>query len=160
MFGKKDTFIADGFDTIIGVNANFEGNISSGGVIKIDGKVKGDVIVEGDVFIGETAQIVGNITAVNVNLGGKVEGNIQARGILRILSTAKLMGDIEVQSLVADEGAIFKGTCNMLESKETASLISPVPDKFSKKFNSGKDYKKSSVLSQMYEEKQSASHVG
>jgi cytoskeletal protein CcmA (bactofilin family) len=156
MFKKKESFNLDGFDSIIGANASFEGNFSSSGVIKIDGNVTGDVNVEGDVFIGCAALVKGNITAVNVNLGGSVEGNIQARGILHILSTAKLMGDIEVHSLVADEGAVFKGTCSMFDNKDKQSTPIPNQEKIVKKTSSSKDYKKSSVLSQIYDEKQNS----
>lgn len=146
MFNKKDTGFREGVDTLIGINTVFTGNIESEGTVRIDGKVKGDIKVSGDVYIGDNAVITGGIVANNVHLSGTVEGNINSKGILRILSTARLYGDIKVNSFVADEGALFQGKCVMMEIAETEKAI----DKTAIKRN----YKKSSVLDDVYDEKE------
>lgn len=145
MLGKKEAGFREGVDTLIGANTQFTGNVESEGAIRVDGKVKGDIKTAGDVFIGQGAVITGNITAGNVNLSGTVEGNITAKGILRILSSAKLYGDIRVNSFIADEGALFQGKCNMMDEQETAATS----DKGSRK-----NYKKNSVLDDVYDEKE------
>lgn len=132
MFIKKDTSMYE-FDTLIGANTVFEGSIESQGTVRVDGKVKGDLKTSGDVIVGNTGLITGNIYAENVNLSGTVEGNVNSKGVLRILSTAKLYGDIFVKSFVTDEGAIFQGKCNMIESSSISE-------------NSDKNYKKGSML--------------
>lgn len=144
MFGNKNAIFREGVDTLIGANATVNGNIEAEGTVRVDGKVNGDIKVTGDVYIGDHAVITGGIEAANVHLSGKVEGNITAKGLLKILSTAKLYGDIKVNSFVADEGAFFQGKCNMMD-------ITPV-DK-PEKGNSKKNYKKSSVLEEVYEDK-------
>lgn len=150
MFKKKDPGVPEGFDTVLGASTVFEGNVQSEGTVRIDGRLKGDLRVSGDVFIGTEAVIAGNILANNVNLAGTVEGNIHSKGILRILSTARLYGDIQVHSFVADEGGIFQGKCSMIDVPE----IEKLPEKSSsKKSHSGRDYKKSAVLDQIYDEK-------
>lgn len=142
MFIKKEFDGSGKFDTLIGVNSVFEGNIQSEGVIRIDGKVKGDLKVDGDAFIGANAIITGNISANNIHHAGTIEGNISANGTLRILSTAKILGDIKVRSFVADEGGIFHGKCSMLDAPEINGT---------KKHHSPRDYKKSSALDQIDE---------
>jgi cytoskeletal protein CcmA (bactofilin family) len=142
---KKNAGFREGVDTLIGFNTTFTGNIVSEGSMRIDGKVKGDVKVTGDVYIGENSTITGNIECSNVHLSGTVEGNITAKGLLKILSTAKLYGDIRVNSFVADEGALFQGKCSMME----ASSGDAVPEKSSSK----KNYKKSNVLEEVYDDK-------
>jgi len=150
MFSRKNSKSPDNIDSIIGINSIFEGNIESDGTIRVDGKVKGDIRVSGDVFVGTNAVITGNIFANNINLSGTVEGNINSSGVLRILSTAKLYGDIQVHSFVADEGGLFQGKCSMIDIPE----IEKSAEKSSlKKSHTTKDYKKSSVLSQIYEDK-------
>ncbi|MCX8132038.1 MAG: polymer-forming cytoskeletal protein [Clostridia bacterium] len=155
MFRQKEPGSPDSVDTLIGVNSYFEGNIESQGTIRVDGKVKGDLKISGDVFIGSNAVITGNVEAGNVYLSGTVEGNINATGVLRILSTARLYGDIRVHSFVADEGGIFQGKCSMLDTPE----INNSSQKSSAKKTSAKDYKKSSVLDQIYEEKDKSGDV-
>lgn len=146
MFSKKEAGYKEGVDTLVGINTVFTGNVESDGTVRVDGKIRGDIKVGGDVFIGESAVITGGINAVNVHLAGVVEGNITCRGILKILATAKLYGDIKVNSFIADEGALFQGKCSMMEPPEEA-------DKLLEK-NSKKNYKKSSVLDDVYDEKE------
>ena len=146
---KKDSSYKDGFDTLVGINSVFEGNIESDGTVRVDGKVKGDIRVKGDVYVGDNAVVSGSIFANNVHLSGTVEGNIHSTGVLRILSTAKLYGDIQVRSFVTDEGALFQGKCSMIDV--------PEPDKTLEKpgvKKGSKEYKKSSVLDQIYDEKE------
>ncbi len=146
MFNKKASVFREGVDTLVGTNTVFTGNIESEGTVRIDGKIKGDARAEGDIYVGEKAVITGNLEAANVNLAGMVEGNITAKGILKILSTAKLYGDIRVNSFVADEGALFQGKCSMMELPES--------EKAAEKPVTKKNYKKSTVLDDVYEEKE------
>jgi len=142
---KKGSGYRDGVDSIIGFNSVFTGSIESDGTVRVDGKVNGDLKVTGDVYIGDHAEIKGNIDANNVHLAGLVDGNIVARGILKILSSAKLYGDIKVNSFVADEGALFHGKCEMLDMLPVENE-KPVE-------KSRKSYKKSNVLEEVYEDK-------
>jgi len=146
MFGsiKKEVISREAFDTLIGANTTIEGNISSGGTIRIDGKVNGNLNVEGDVYIGSEAFITGNIHASSIHLSGTVQGNIRATNLLRLLSTAKLYGDIQVQSFVADEGAVFQGNCSMINA--------PAIESNSKvKIKNKRDYDKSAALDETTE---------
>lgn len=151
MFKQKGSNNLEDVDTLIGANTIFEGNIESQGTVKVDGKVKGDLNISGDLIIGNNAIITGNIYANNVNLSGTVEGNIHSTGILKILSTARLYGDIQVHSFVADEGGIFQGKCSMIDASQNERIIEKSAHK---KTHSVKDYKKSSVLDQLYDEKE------
>jgi cytoskeletal protein CcmA (bactofilin family) len=103
-------------DTLIGTHTALEGNIESEGGVRVDGKLTGDLKAAGDVSIGPEATIAGNVFANNVVLAGRVEGDIQADGILRLLSHARLYGNVQAHGLVADEGGIFHGKCNIVES--------------------------------------------
>ena len=150
MFSKKNPGCKDGFDTLVGVNTTFEGNIISEGSIRVEGKVKGDLKTSKDVFIGDDAVVEGSIQANNVHLSGKVEGNIHSNGLLRILSTAKLFGDIRIKSFVVDEGALFQGNCSMIEMTEESEKNA---GKSSAK-KSGRECRKITVLEQVYEEKE------
>ncbi len=147
MLRKKNTAFRDGMDSLIGPNSTFTGNIEADGSVRVDGELIGDIVVTGDVYIGEQAVVKGNIEAANVNLAGTLEGNMTVKGILKILTTAKLYGDIMVKSFVVDEGALFQGKCSMIENTEKTEA-EEVPEK---KKSSKRNYKKSSVLEDVYE---------
>jgi len=116
MFKKKQTPLA--LDTVLGEYTSISGNIESEGSIKILGKVEGDIRAGGDVYIESTASITGNVYGSNVSISGTVKGNILAKGLLHLMMQARLFGDIEVGSIVTDEGAIFQGSCRMIDVKE------------------------------------------
>lgn len=149
MFRQKEAGSPENVDTLLGVNTVFEGNIESQGTVRVDGKVKGDLKVSGDVFVGNNGSISGNVFANNVHLAGTIDGNIHAAGVLRILSTARLYGDIQVHSFVADEGGIFQGKCSMIDAP---GLDTQQDKPGHRKSHSARDYKKSTVLDQIYEE--------
>jgi cytoskeletal protein CcmA (bactofilin family) len=144
---RKGSAGRDGVETLIGVNSVFTGGIEAVGTVRVDGQVKGDLKVTGNVYVGEQATVKGNIDAANVHLSGTIEGNITTSGILRIKSSAKLYGDIKVNSFVADEGALFQGKCDMMEA-------APSSEKTTGKAK--RNYKKSSVLEDIYEDAKEA----
>lgn len=113
-------------DTLIGAHTVLEGNVESEGGVRVDGTLKGDVKAGGDVSIGAEAKITGNVYANNVVLAGRVDGNIFANGMLRLLSKAKLYGNVQAHGLVADEGGIFHGKCNIVEERSGRRESAPV----------------------------------
>lgn len=137
MFNKQTDFSKATFDTLVGVNTELNGDISSKGILRIDGKVTGNVNVQGDIFIGEDAYINGDITASNIHIAGEVEGNITTSGVLKLLSSSKLTGDIQVQAFVCCEGSIFDGKCKMVDAPTHKTLI-----------GKKKDYKKHDTINQ------------
>jgi len=105
-------------DTVIGEYTTIIGNVDSEGSLKILGKVEGDIKAGGDIYIESSSTINGNIYGSNVYVSGKINGNIIAKGLLHLQAQARLYGDIEVSSIVTDEGAIFQGSCKMIELPE------------------------------------------
>ena len=137
MFNNKQTdFSKANFDTLVGANTEVTGNITSKGIIRIDGKVIGNVSIQGDLFLGENSSIKGDITASNIHLAGSLEGNAFSSGLLKLLPTSKLFGDIQVKSFVCDEGSIFEGSCKMVDSQTSKSFM----------VGRKKDFKKSTAI--------------
>ena len=128
-------------DTLIGANTFVEGNLEAEGGVRVDGKLKGDMKIGGDVSIGPGAKVIGSIYARNVVLAGSVDGNIYADGMLRLLSKARLRGNVQAYGLVADEGGVFHGKCNIVEERqrsrsEKESAASPNGEQTEKGFKS------------------------
>lgn len=113
MFSKKSTPLA--MDTVLGEYTSIVGNIESEGSLKIIGRVEGDVKAGGDIYIEPTAAITGNVYGNNIYMSGSIKGNVLSKGILHLMTQARQYGDIEVSSIVTDEGAIFQGSCRMIE---------------------------------------------
>ncbi|MGF7186542.1 cytoskeletal protein CcmA (bactofilin family) [Desulfitispora alkaliphila] len=104
-------------DTLIGKETAFQGNLNASGTVRIDGKLEGDINCNGDLVIGETGVVKANIKARNILLSGEVEGNLSTQGKIELTTAGKLVGDIVVGKLIIDEGAVFKGRCDMKYEK-------------------------------------------
>lgn len=110
MIGKKSEIK---ITTIIGRDAECNGDFSSGGSVRIDGTVNGDINVTETVILGATGVINGDIEAKVAIIGGEIIGSINAPEKTELTSTARVLGDITTKTIVIDENAIFQGSCNM-----------------------------------------------
>lgn len=122
MFGRKPANppVTPKLDTIIGNETIFEGNIRAAGSVRVDGEFKGEVKTKGDLVIGDSGRVEATVEAANVLIAGYMKGNILAHGKVDLSSAARLYGDIEVQKLVIEEGAVFRGNCFMESAEEKA----------------------------------------
>lgn len=122
MFGikKQTSSSGDQVGTIIGSDTSFTGNINSQGTIRIDGQHEGELITAGDLVIGESGHLKAQIKARNALVAGTISGNIEVTDKLELMSTAKVYGDIKVGTLTINEGAVFRGACQMLRETPTA----------------------------------------
>lgn len=103
----------------IGLGTEFEGKLMFDGVIRLDGDFSGEIISEGTLVIGETAYVKAEINVDTVIVSGEVHGNIRAKNRVEFHAPAKCYGNIASPVLIIDEGVIFKGNCEMLDSDES-----------------------------------------
>lgn len=136
MFNKQTDFTKATFDTLVGSNTELKGDVTSKGIVRVDGKVTGNVSVQGDLFIGEASVIKGDISAATIHIAGNTEGNIYCSGLLKLLATARVIGDIQVKSFVCEEGSLFDGNCKMLEASAAKPIL----------LGKKKDFKKSPAV--------------
>lgn len=110
MIGKKSEIT---ITTIIGKDAECNGDFSSGGSVRIDGTVNGNINVAETVILGATGVVNGDIEAKVAVIGGEIIGSINAPEKTELTSTARVLGDIMTKTIIIDENAIFQGSCNM-----------------------------------------------
>jgi cytoskeletal protein CcmA (bactofilin family) len=103
----------DQVDTIIGAHVELTGTLRNQGPIHIHGRVNGDVISESSVLIGETAVVMGPVTAKTVEVAGQVHGSITAEHHLELQPKSMVKGDIDTRQLSIRPGAIFVGSSKM-----------------------------------------------
>ena len=102
----------------------FEGSISGGGDLQIDGALKGDIRV-GRLIVGETGAIEGNVSADYLEVRGRIVGGVTGKQV-KLISTAYVDGDITAEQLSIDIGAYFQG--RVLQSRrEAPAPVAPAP---------------------------------
>jgi len=111
-------------ETMIGPNTSMKGEIRSSGGVRIEGDFEGTIDIVGNLLIGESAKVVADISAHNIQVQGTVQGDVSGRR-LEILDTGKLWGNIEVDSFVLDDGGFFRGQSKMQGEGEPPLLEAP-----------------------------------
>jgi cytoskeletal protein CcmA (bactofilin family) len=56
-------------------------------------------------------------------ISGTVYSNVDVIDKLELTATAKLFGDIKTGTLIIDEGAVFKGACEMRRGNEPEPIF-------------------------------------
>lgn len=103
--------------SIISKGVKIDGNLFSGGNVRIDGTVNGNVSINGNLTIGDASEIEGEIKAKNITMNGKVFGKIVTSEKLKLESKAHLKGDLITKYLIIEEGAFFEGSSHMNNGK-------------------------------------------
>ena len=107
--------------TIIGQDAELEGQLKVKASMRIDGRVKGELEAADTVTIGSEGNISGNISARDIVVGGRVDGSLNASGKIVLESNSVLDGDLKANRLVIEEGAVFNGNSDMRGDKPAQS---------------------------------------
>ncbi|WP_122465540.1 bactofilin family protein [Brevundimonas lutea] len=107
---------------------NYEGNITGGGDLQIDGNLKGDVKVN-RLIIGETGAVEGSVSAETVEVRGRVSGSVAGKTV-KLYASAHVDGDITQETLQIDQGAWFQGRCSKAKTAPVERYQpQPVADK-------------------------------
>jgi cytoskeletal protein CcmA (bactofilin family) len=107
----------------LSADLQFEGGITGGGDLQIDGSIKGDVRV-GRLIVGETGAVEGNVAADYVEVRGRVVGAISGKQV-KLIATAYVDGDITADQMSIDIGAYFQG--RVLQGRREAPAPAPAP---------------------------------
>ncbi len=95
----------------------FNGSLSFGGTVRIDGKLEGQVQTDDTLIIGETGHLIAEISAGTVVCMGRVEGTITASKKVEIYSTGRVVGNIKSPALCIELGGVLDGSCDMTETE-------------------------------------------
>ena len=104
-----------GVASMIGQGLTIEGNLQSGGEIRIQGAVKGDISAV-SVTVEENGRVDGTVAAEAIRIGGTVEGKVRGSAVA-IARTARVVGDVYHGKLSIEEGAMFEGSVRQVDPK-------------------------------------------
>ncbi|KEO73066.1 bactofilin family protein [Anditalea andensis] len=117
---------------VIAKETKIIGEIAAQGNIRIEGTVEGTIKSEKKVVIGESAKIIGNITALDIEISGFVQGEVSSSEALYLKKTAVINGDMYTKKLVVENGAVFNGICKMTDDETSPSEMDTVEDHMDK----------------------------
>jgi len=111
--------------TVIGAGFTIQAARLSGtdnGSMRVDGNVIGNIETNGVLSLGETGFVDGDVIVDSARIAGRVLGNIHCKNALHLASTAEVMGDILTGTLIIDDGVVFHGLCQTLNTPMVPTL--------------------------------------
>jgi cytoskeletal protein CcmA (bactofilin family) len=121
------------FATVIGADAQFKGELTFQGGVRIDGQLEGSIQTSGKVYVAKTGRLKAEVKAGQVVLEGQVDGNVSADDRVEIRASATLRGDVRASKLLVAEGATWVGRCEVGAAAtqgapgKSASVAEPSP---------------------------------
>src|SRR6266545_4394503 len=111
--GTLSGFVGGG--TVVTGEANFKA------MMRIDGHMSGRVSsTSGTLIVGANGKVDANIEVAVAVIHGTINGDIIATQRLELGRAAKVNGNIQTPSLVIEQGAVFEGSCKMLQMATAA----------------------------------------
>lgn len=99
----------------LGKTLKIKGEITSDEILTVEGTVEGNLNISRTLTIGKDGHVEGEIKAQQVKIHGTAEGNVEATEKLEISSNGNFSGTVRSDTLVIEEGAVFRGKVNVEE---------------------------------------------
>lgn len=99
--------------TIVAPGTTILGDLTSEGVVKIEGTIEGTVRVHQQLLIARGGMVRGDVFAAELVVGGEIHGGVQADQRVEIQAGAVINGDIRTQRLLIADGGRVNGQIAM-----------------------------------------------
>ncbi len=111
--GTLSGFVGGG--TVVTGEANFKA------MMRVDGHLSGRVSSSsGTLIVGANGKVDANIEVAVAVIHGTINGDIIATQRLELGRAAKVNGNIQTPSLIIEQGALFEGSCKMVQMTAAA----------------------------------------
>jgi cytoskeletal protein CcmA (bactofilin family) len=111
--GTLSGFVGGGTD--VTGEANFKA------MMRVDGHFSGRISsTSGTLIVGNNGTVDANIEVAVAVIHGTINGDIIATQRLELGRAAKVHGNIQTPSLIIEQGAIFEGSCKMMQMQTAA----------------------------------------
>src|SRR5919197_986667 len=105
----------------VGNGTTLTGEASFKGMLRVDGALSGRVSsADGTLIVSTNGRVDANVEVAVAQIYGTVNGDITASKRIEMGRVAKVTGNIQTPALVIENGAIFEGSCRMVQLKEQA----------------------------------------
>ena len=111
--GTLSGFVGGG--TVVTGEANFKA------MMRVDGHLSGRVSSSsGTLIVGANGKVDANIEVAVAVIHGTINGDIIATQRLELGRAARVNGNIQTPSLIIEQGAMFEGSCEMVQMTQAA----------------------------------------
>jgi len=99
--------------SIIAKDLTVVGDLTSEGVVKIEGTVEGVIRAATQILVAPGAVVRGDLHTAEAVIGGRIEGTVHATDRVEVQTTAAIHGDVLTRRIVVLEGGSVNGSVKM-----------------------------------------------
>lgn len=107
--------------SIIAPGLRIAGDLTTDGVVKVEGTVKGTIRARQQILVAKGGTVEGDLYSREAIIGGKVLGGVFADERVEVQPGSKVSGDITAQRIVVQEGGEVNGHVRVGRPPERAS---------------------------------------
>ena len=108
----------------VGNGTTLTGEASFKGMLRVDGTLSGRVqSSDGTLIVSTNGQVDANVEVAVAQIFGTVNGDIIASKRIEMGRVAKVNGNIQTPALVIENGALFEGSCRMVQLKDAQDKV-------------------------------------
>ena len=111
--------------SVIAAGTKITGELSSDGVVKVEGVVVGSVRADRQVLVAKGGLIQGDVYTREAVVGGEIHGAILADDRVEVQASSVIHGDITTQRIVVHEGGEVNGHVRMGNPQALEQARSP-----------------------------------
>jgi len=105
----------------VGNGTNVTGEANFKAMMRVDGHLSGRISsTSGTLIVGSNGKVDANVEVAVAVVHGTINGDIIATQRLELGRSAKVNGNIQTPSLIIEQGAVFEGSCKMLQMTAAA----------------------------------------
>lgn len=122
---RTETAVVAPGTTFVAPNITFEGTITGGEPVVIEGTIRGKINLTGDLRVAVKARVEATVHARNVTIEGKVVGDVTADQKVELVASANVDGNIKAPKIIVNEGAKFRGSVDMGSARPIEGSADP-----------------------------------
>jgi cytoskeletal protein CcmA (bactofilin family) len=113
---------------LIGKSLRVKGAISGHEDLYVDGEIEGTIeLEENSLTVGPNGNVSADVKARDITVLGRLTGNVRAGERIEIRKTGSLEGDLTTSRIVIEDGAIFRGSIDIVKADQVAAKPLPKP---------------------------------
>jgi len=110
----------------IGKSLRVKGTLGGQEDVYVDGEVEGNIELEDNTLtVGPNGNINADVKAKNITVLGRLTGNVFAGERIEIRKTGSLEGDVTSRRIVIEDGAVFRGSIDIVKPEPAPVKVAP-----------------------------------
>ena len=110
--------------TRFGKGFRFNGEMSGSEDVYVAGEIEGSIeLNENELIVGSSGDVRAQVKARAITVSGQLKGEVRAGERIEILKTGSLEGDLETAQIVIEDGAVFRGSIDILKTEQSENAL-------------------------------------